>query len=101
MENAVVNKQKHGNCVTVKLYRIPKCSLCDKMEKDLKKFNPVIYDCSKHKNRKIMEGVKKITDKWFKYPLVVIQYEDLALMISGYYSEMINDIKKTIREMRK
>ncbi len=86
---------------TIKIFRIPECALCDETEKSLKEFKPLVYDCSKNnKHKKAMAGVKRILGKFFGYPLVVVQYEDIILMISGYYSEILSELKKSIREMR-
>ncbi len=88
-------------CVTVKVFRIPECKLCDEVERSLKEFEPMVYDCSKDKYKKIGKGISRMLGKFFGYPLIVIQYEDIFLGISGYYSEMMNDIKGTIRELRR
>ncbi len=86
---------------TVKIFRIPECKLCDEMEKSLKEFKPLVYDCSKEKYKRTMRGAKRLFGKFFGYPIIIIQYEDILLVISGYYSSMINDIKRCIREMRR
>ncbi len=86
-------------CVNVKLYRIPECKLCDEVELNLKEFDISIYDCSRQTNKNAMIGLKRIFGKWFGYPIVVIQHEDIILLISGYYSELMKDIKKSIKEM--
>jgi len=88
-----------GKCVSVKLFRIPNCNLCNDIEQKLKEFELSIYDCSKKQNKTAMMGLKRIIGKWFGYPIIVIQCEDIMLLISGYYKEMITDIKKSVKEM--
>ena len=85
----------------VKLYRIPSCKICDEVEGTLKEFKPIVYDCSLHRNKEIKIGFKRVLGKFFGYPIIVIQCGDMLLMVAGYYEEMLKDIKKTIREMRK